>query len=383
MAEDAIVSGHCDHRFRAVRDVFEDNLRNAGEVGAALAVYLDGKPVIDLWGGWSDAARQRPWREDTIVCMMSITKAILALCAHRLVQKGLLRLDLPVAAYWPEFGQKGKEGITVDCLLSHRAGLIFPDEAPVGSMADWDVMTAALARQAPAFEPDTRGAYHSSTYGHLVGELLQRASGKNIRDILRDEIAGPVAAHYFLGVPHDWRADVADIIVHPDTISTRLISTDLDVPLSRAWRPLARQPDVFNSSMWRGSLLPSANGHGSARAAARIFAAVFGDVDGVRLLDDELVETLRTERWFEACGLTGRAYRFARGVALNNRRYHPMGHNPRAFGHAGVGGSFAFADPESGLSFGYAKNHTAVGDGVGASTAALVTELYRSLALPG
>ncbi len=373
-----MISGYCDQRFRAVRDVFATNLEN-GEVGAALCVYLDGKPVIDIWGGYADEARQRPWQENTLVCMMSVTKGMVALAAHRLIEKGLLDLGRPVADYWPEFAAAGKADITFDCLISHRAALVFPDEAPPGSMTDWDAMTAALASQAPAWAPDTRGAYHSSTFGHLVGEVMRRVTGKGVDQILRDELTGPVNADFYIGVPDGRDHDVADIIVNPDTISTRLILNDVDSPLSRAWRSLPRGGNVFNTPVWRKTLLPSGNGHATARAAARIYSALFMPVDGVRLFSDESVERARTERWFEECGLTARKYRFGRGVVLNNPRYHPMGGNPSAFGHAGVGGAFAFADPENRLSFGYAKNHTSAGDGVGPWTGALVEAVYGSL----
>lgn len=379
MRADVQVDGFCDPKFGPVRDAFLMNFSQRGEIGASLCVYLDGRPVIDLWGGHADAARRHRWQQDTIVCMMSVTKAMTALCAHRLIQRGLLDLEAPVSRYWPEFAQNGKEAISVDCLLSHRAALIFPDEAPDNALPRWDVMTAALARQAPAWVPDTRGAYHSSTYGHLIGELIQRVAGRPFVDALRDEITGPLGADFFLGAPAGWAGGIADVVVDPDTVSTRLISTDVDVPLSRAWKPLPRQADVFNSTMWRTSLLPSANGHGNARAAARIFAALIGEVHGVRLLSPDMVDLLREERWFEPCGLTGRRYRFGRGVALNNAPYHPMGPNPRAFGHAGVGGSFVFADPEAGLSFAYAMNHTAAGEGVGNRPEALVETLYARL----
>jgi len=373
-----LVQGFATGRFAPLLDSFTENFTDRGEVGAALCVYLDGVPVIDLWGGHADAARSRAWQADTIVCMMSVSKAMVALCAHRLIDRGELDLGARVAEYWPEFAQAGKEAITVDTLISHLSALIFTDAAPSNSLPDWDATAAALAQQAPAWPPGTRGAYHSATFGHLIGELVQRVSGQKIADFFAQEIAAPLDADFRFGVPADCDR-IAEFLTNPDTVSTRQIGTATGTPLSRAWNALPRIPDPFNSPMWRTSVMPSANGHGNARAAARILAAVIGEVDGVRLLSPDAVERIREERWFEDCGLTGRRFRFGRGFALNNPRYHPMGPNPRAFGHAGVGGSYVFADPEAGLSFGYSMNYPASGDNIGDRPKALIDALYNCL----
>lgn len=373
------VEGFAEDRFAPFREAFAANFSVRGEVGAAACVYMDGRPVADLWGGHADAARSRPWEADTIVCMMSVSKAMVALCAHMLIDRGLLDLDAPVANYWPEFAQAGKAEITVDCLISHLAALVFPDEVPVAALPDWNLMVEGLARQAPSWEPGTRGAYHSSTFGHLVGELVRRVSGQTIDRFFATQVAGPLGADFHFGLRDDDNSRVADFLTNPDTVSTRQIATETGSPLSRAWRPLPRFDDVFNSAMWRTSVLPSANGHGNARAVARIMAAAIGEVDGVRLLSPSAVDTLREERWYEDCGLTGRHFRFGRGFALHNPDFHPMGGNSRAFGHAGVGGAFAFADPEAGLAFGYSMNLPASGNNMGDRPKALVEALYACL----
>lgn len=373
------VQGETDRRFAAVRDVFASNFAERGEVGAAVCVYLDGRPVVDLWGGFMDADRTRIWQENTLVCMMSVSKAMTALTAHRLIERGELDLEAPVSLYWPEFGQAGKAGVTVDTVISHLAALVFPDASPRGSMPSWDLMTRGLAAQAPAWRPGSRGAYHSSTFGHLVGEIVRRVAGRPFESVFHSEIAAPLNADFRFGVASRDHGRVADMVDNPLTVSTRAIATDMDTPLSRAWRPLPRIPDVFNSAMWRSSVMPSANGHGNARSAARIFAALTGEVDGVRLLSPQSVDLLRQERWFEDCGLTGRHFRFGRGVALNNPAYHPMGANKRAFGHAGVGGSYVFADPEARLSFSYSMNFFGSGDRMDARPRSLIDAVYRCL----
>lgn len=197
------IHGHCAPEFARVADAFASNFASAGEIGAAVAVCVEGEMVVDLWGGsvLRDDRLAGPWRADTIVRMMSVNKAMTALCAHLLIDRGLLDLTEPVARYWPEFAQAGKQDITVRQLLGGLAGLIYPDEVPAGSAYDWDRMVEGLAAQAPAFPPGTRGAYHSSTYGHLVGELVRRVDGRRPGQFFREEIATPFEIDYWFAVP--------------------------------------------------------------------------------------------------------------------------------------------------------------------------------------
>ena len=189
----AEIAGHCDPAFARVREVFEKSF-TIGEAGAGVAVTIDGEKVVDLWGGWAGADRTRPWVQDTIVNTFSTTKGMTATCAHMLVDRGLLDLDEPVATYWPEFAQAGKEKIPVRQLLTHQAGLaaVKPD-LPRELRLDWEATTAALAAQAPAWEPGTKNAYHSVTFGYLVGEVVRRIDGRSLGTFFREEIAEPLA----------------------------------------------------------------------------------------------------------------------------------------------------------------------------------------------
>ncbi|MFE0515909.1 serine hydrolase domain-containing protein, partial [Streptomyces sp. NPDC058964] len=196
------VHGHCDARFTAVRQAFEENFRDRGELGAAVAVTVDGEPVVDLWGGWADAARTRPWERDTLVNVWSTTKGVTALCAHILADRGLLDLDAPVAAYWPEFAAAGKEKVLVRHLLSHRAGLAgLREPHSLEQLYDWELTTARLAATEPWWEPGTCSGYHAFTYGHLVGEVVRRVSGLLPGAFLEREVTGPLGADFTIGLP--------------------------------------------------------------------------------------------------------------------------------------------------------------------------------------
>ena len=197
----------------AVRDAFVENFSTRGEVGASVCIAVGGSVVVDLWGGWRDGDRRRPWEQDTLVNVFSVGKAVAALCVARLVGQGALSFDDPVARVWPEFGAQDKARITVRQLLSHQAGLAavrepLPDEA----VFDWDAMCAALAAQAPWWEPGTAHGYHVNTFGFLVGEVVRRTSGRSLGTMVRREITGPLAADFFIGVPRAELGRVADFL---------------------------------------------------------------------------------------------------------------------------------------------------------------------------
>src|SRR5215470_8677464 len=207
------IQGECAPRFAAVRRAFAENFAQRREIGAAVAVVKDGALVVDLWGGHADAARTRPWQRDTLVHVFSTTKGMTALCAHMLADRGLLDLDAPVARYWPEFAQAGKAEIPVSYVLSHRASLpAVTRELTLADFLDWDTMTAALAAQAPWWEPGTRPGYHPFTYGWLVGEVVRRVSGKTPGVFFREEVGQPLGIDFHIGLAERDDARAAEII---------------------------------------------------------------------------------------------------------------------------------------------------------------------------
>jgi CubicO group peptidase (beta-lactamase class C family) len=378
----APVEGACDPRFQAVLDAFKKNFAGRGEVGAAVCVYLDGQKVVDLWGGFSDQARTTAWREDTIVCMMSVTKGMLALCVHTLVEDGKLDLAEKVATYWPEFAQAGKGDITVQQLVSHHAGLIYADLAPDQSLLNWDVMVDALARQKPEWEPGTQGAYHSSTYGHLLGELVRRVSGKTFPQILVERFTGPLGMDYHVGLSEERQRRVADVIVNPDSVTASSVARP-ETKLGRAWRvrPTPPQGHYYNWKPVREAEIGSSNGHGNARAVARLYAALArgGEIAGIRVLKEDTIRTIRQEQWRGLCGMTDRIFGMGVGLFLNTPDYFPIGPNPNSFGHPGAGGAVGFADPDLKLSFSYCANYMCSGAALGDRCDALIQALYTCI----
>ena len=207
MSQSVPVHGRCEPRFQAVRDVFERNLRDGLDLGAAVAFTLDGEPVVDLWGGRLEFDRDDEWQRDTLVNVYSTTKGMTAICAHRLVEQGKLDLDAPVASYWPEFGQAGKQELPVRWLLSHQAGLpAVRKPLPKGALYDWHAMTSALAAQQPWWTPGTKHGYHAMTYGFLVGELVRRVSGQSLGTYFREQVAEPLEADFHIGLGEEHHA---------------------------------------------------------------------------------------------------------------------------------------------------------------------------------
>lgn len=375
-----VVSGRFDPAFTELSNEFERNFLDRGEVGASVCVYQHGKKVVDLWGGVRDPAGMLAWEADTIVCTMSVSKGLAALCALILVDRGLLDLDAPVARWWPEFARAGKSQITVRQLVGGMAGLVLLEHAD-GAFFDWDAMIGAIERQQPQWEPGTRGAYHSMTYGHLLGELVRRADGRPIERILQEEIAGPLGADFRYGVAEADCHRLSDLIPNDASTTLNAIVTGESL-LGRAWKVLPPvQGPFFNSEPFRQSVLPTGNGHGNARGLARIFAmlAQRGSLDGIRILSEQAIELARSEQWNGSCGLTGRHYRYGLGFFLNQTAGPSFGRNPQAFGHPGAGGAVAFADPEGGIAFAYTPNFMCAGESLGDRCDALIEATYASL----
>ena len=374
-AEAPRAQGWCEPAFGAQRDALEVIVATGAEVGAALAVEVDKHPVVDLWIGHRDAARTLPWQADTLVNLYSIGKAVTAVCALRLVDEGRLDLDAPVARYWPEFAQAGKAGLPVRHLLTHEAGLpAVGAELPRGAMLDWSVMAAALAAQRPWWEPGQAHGYHVNTQGFLVGEVVRRITGKTLGTYLREEIAGPAGIEFMIGVGPELDGRCADILPPLPTSDADAQRQRLDVdPASLAGLDRMRAqayvnpPDLsgrglVNTRRWRAAEIPSTNGHGTARAVARLYAALAtdGDLDGVHVLSPDVVALAIRERVYGDDIVLRRPTRFGLGFQLTMPE-RPLGPGPHAFGHFGAGGSLGFADPDTRLAFGYAMNQGRTG----------------------
>jgi CubicO group peptidase (beta-lactamase class C family) len=381
------VDGHCDERFAAVRTAFEQNFRERGELGAAVAVSVGGELVVDLWGGWADADRTRPWERDTLVNVWSTTKGPTALCAHILADRGLLDLDAPVAKYWPEFAAAGKEGVLVRHLLSHRAGLSgLREPHSLEQLYDWEFTTGRLAATEPWWEPGTASGYHAFTYGFLVGEVVRRISGQLPSAFLAREVTGPLGIDFSIGLPEKDAARAAEL-VHPPAASSSeqaaIFSQLTPAALAALANPVAGA-DEANTPAWRAAEIPAANGHGTARAVAALYGIFAGEGSyaGRRFLSPEAAERVREGQ--------GRCRDLVLGAGLDaeteiglglwlsgdNGSYGP---NPRAFGHDGFGGSCGLADPEAGVSLGYVMNRMGPQIANDPRKMALIEALYSAL----
>jgi CubicO group peptidase (beta-lactamase class C family) len=356
------ICGSCEARFAGVRNALAQNFRAHGEVGAAVAITVDGRLVVDLWAGWVDRERTRAWQRDTLVNVFSVGKGMAALSLLILVERGQVDLDAPVARYWPEFAARGKRDVTVRMLLCHRAGLpAIRRPLPDLAMYDWDLMTSALAEEEPWWEPGRQHGYHVNTFGFLIGEIVRRVSGESIGAFFQREIAAPLAAdfHFGIGPEHDGRiadylfADTPPQIVADDDDDERrfLLGCVYMNP------PGLSGPGTVNTRAWRAAEMPSTNGHANARAVARIYTALAcgGTVDGIRLLRADTIAQAAAEASSGLDVVLRRPSRFGLGFQLTQPA-SLLGPNPRSFGHFGAGGSLGFADPDARLAFAYTMN---------------------------
>jgi CubicO group peptidase (beta-lactamase class C family) len=342
-----------------VRRALATNFAERGEIGAAVTVVFGGRTVVDIWGGWMDVARTRPWEADTLVDVFSIGKAMAALCALMLGERGALDLDEPVAHRWPEFAAHGKDRVTARMLLSHRAGLpgIRRSLADL-AMYDWELMTATLADEAPWWEPGTRHGYHVNTFGFLVGEVVRRAAGESIGDFFARSVAGLLGADFRFGTPASEDGRIAEY-TYGETAERASATADPQFAQIYLNPPGISGIGTVNTRAWRAAVMPSTNGHATARAVARIYTALAagGAVDGVRLLAPETLAEATAEASGGEDAVLRRPSRFGLGFQLTQPE-RPLGPNPRSFGHFGAGGSLGFADPDAGLAFGYVMNRS-------------------------
>ena len=285
------------------------------------------------------------------------------LCAHMLIERGLLDIDAPVAHYWPEFAQAGKAHIPVRWLLSHRAGLpAIREDMPTQSLYDWPAFTAALAATVPWWEPGTRQGYHATTFGFLVGEVIRRITGKSIGQFFQTGVATPLDINAYIGVPESADTLAAEILPEPPMPPGEMamfleMIRDPASMAARAFLNPPRDPAGMNTRAWRAAEMPASNGHANARALARLYGtlACGGTLDGIHLLDRSTIDAAIVEQSYEPDAIVPTPMRFALGFALPTPD-RPIGPNPHAFGHPGRGGSIGFADLDGRIGFGYVMN---------------------------
>ncbi len=347
--------GFCKAGFEPVREAFEANFDKGLEKGASVAVTRDGEMVVDLWAG---EARPdgTPWAEDTIVNVYSTTKMMAAVCVLLLADRGELDFDAPVARYWPEFAQGGKEGVLLRHVMSHSAGLSGfepPVEKPE-ELYDWDGIVARLAAQAPWWEPGTASGYHAMTQGYLQGEVVRRVTGRSIGAFFRDEVAGPLGADFHIGLDPAHDARVAELVPPTRTLGEVASPNDISRRTFESCKLTGKEPRI---SAWRRAEIPAAGGTGNARAVARVLAALAcgGTAFGCKLMSEAGVARIMEEQTNGADLVMGVPLRFGMGFGLNSPSW-PISPNPRAFFWGGWGGSLGIVDPALRASIVYVMN---------------------------
>ncbi|MFK7896527.1 MAG: serine hydrolase domain-containing protein [Myxococcota bacterium] len=368
-AKPVLIGGDCDPAFRDVREAFAENLALRDEVGGAVCILLNGRIVVDLWGGHTDQSRTTPWQPNTLVNAYSVGKGITAILLLGQIERGILDLDSPVSEVWPEFAAGGKDGVTLRHLLAHRGGLPGVRRAlHAEAMFSWETMSAALAEQEPYWSPNTDHGYHVNTFGFLVGEPLVRKVGQPFSQILQERLARPLQADFHIGLPVSEHPRVASI-VEPERapitdakagVKSHMGTGDAETDEMLAgvyFNPVGLSGfGVVNTPDWRSCSIPSTNSHATARSVATIYDAF------MRLPPSQggiVGETLREEATStQSEGIDrvlGKPSRFGLGFQLSQET-RPLGATGAGYGHYGYGGTLGFADPESGLCFAYLMN---------------------------
>ncbi len=371
------ISGHAPSRLAAVKDVFAANFEAGGELGARFTLVEAGEVVLDLWAGHADRKRTTPFDERTLTPVFSTTKAIAALLIARLVDQAKLDYGQAVASVWPEFAQAGKDRVTIEQALSHQAGLSgFPDEMDPAEWFDWDLICAKLAAMAPLWPPGTASGYHPITFGYIAGEIFRRVEGRSMGTALREDLAQPFGLDLWIGLPDSEFDRVAELqrptalpdFGEPNAATRAAFLTPWSSPAGRG------------QAEWRRMEIPSANGHCTAEALARLMGALANDgwLDGAEILSPAVIGEAARER------IRGQdlvlPYEMSWGAGfMRNEAVHPWGPGDRTFGHSGWGGSCAFADPERKLAGAYVMNKQST-DHLGDKRAKrLVEAAYASL----
>lgn len=348
------IHGQCAAGLEPVRAAFEDNFAKGQELGARFSLVKDGALIVDLWAGHADRARTTAFDARTLTPIFSTTKAIAALMIARLADQGRLAYDQPVAEVWPEFAQGGKDAITIEQALSHQAGLSgFVEAVEPALWFDWDAVCAKLAAMTPLWPPGTASGYHPVTYGYLAGEIFRRVDGRTMGTALREDVAQPFDLDLWIGLPdaeHGRCSDLQRPPAFPDF-------GEINVPTKAAFLEPWSSPGGRGQAEWRRAEIPSANGHATAPALARLMGALAqgGWLDGEMILSPALIAEMSRERISGQDLVLPFVMSWGAGV-MRNAALHPWGPGDETFGHSGWGGSCAFADPQTGLAGAYVMN---------------------------
>jgi CubicO group peptidase (beta-lactamase class C family) len=365
------LGGTCSARFEPLRELFTSKLESGEDLGASVALNIDGEMVVDLWGGRADEARTAPWTEHTITNVFSTTKAMTALAALVLVDRGQLDLDATVASYWPEFAANGKAGIKVRHLLVHTSGVSgWEQPITLEDLYDWDKSTALLAAQAPWWEPGTASGYHALNYGHLIGEVIRRITGQRLGEFFAAHVAGPLGADFHIGLAPSEFHRVANVVPAPSPSDAPQL--DPNSVAFKTWTNPAMSPETTWTEGWRRADIGAANGHGNARSLARLQSAVAcgGVVDGVRLLSPQMIDRIFEVPFTGIDLVTGTPARWGLGYGL-------LSGGRLAFG-GGTGGSAVIIDADRRMTFAYVMNKMAPGGGtIAAALAGRVADIVK------
>jgi CubicO group peptidase (beta-lactamase class C family) len=364
------INGIVEDGFGKVADAFGQNFDDLGEVGAGFALYVDGALKVDIHAGVADLATGRPWDGDTVQLVYSTTKGAVAICIARLVEAGAIAYDDPVADHWPEFAAAGKESITIGQVMSHQAGLPYVDaDLSLDELLAGDPIVAALAAQAPVWTPGTAHGYHANTYGWLAGEIVRRVDGRTVGRYFADEVAAPLGLDFWIGLPGAEEHRVSTLAAAPAPSPDELaLMMQVMGPGTTGFRALTMNgalivlgadENPFNSRAMHATEWPAANGITNAGSLARMYAATVGEVDGARLIGDDTMRAASAEAVHGPDRSLVEATRFGMGFMLHCDLVPLLG--PRAFGHAGAGGSLGQADPDVGVGYGYVMNQMANG----------------------
>ncbi|MDG2020113.1 MAG: serine hydrolase [SAR86 cluster bacterium] len=369
------IKGNCQERFLEVKELFGSLHKSGREVGSSFSVYQDGKPIIDIWGGYSDKDQTKQWNRDTLATVWSTTKGVAAITIAHAFENKLIEYERKVSEYWPEFGCNGKEDITVGMLLSHQAGICGSKTDNVEDYYSQSVMAKELANMHPIWEPGTASGYHSMTYGWLVSELIIRVTGKTLGNYFKENIGDPNQIDFHIGLPLAEEKRVAEMIPFPkESNQSSTKPNDAQIASGSGPNLLKHQ----NTTKWRSAEIPSANGQGCASAIAKLYSLVVTDDHSLKIINDKTIETMTAERITNRDLVLDVVTRWGSGFIMN---MHKVIYGPEetSFGHSGWGGSCGFGDPINRIGVSYVMNNMKNNFAADGRSLELINKTYECL----